>query len=60
MFLWKKLLHVRLSSYSKKVSRWAIRIKGVFQTSENVWEFFNWTRGEGAWSKLSLESGGSY
>ena len=47
-----------VENYSKNVSRWAIRIKGVFQTSEHVWEFFNWSRGDGVWSKLSSESEG--
>lgn len=47
-----------VESFAKNVSENVIRIKGVFRTSSDTWEFFNWSRGDGSWSLLPDSSEG--
>lgn len=35
-----------------------IRIKGVFHTTSDTWEFFNWVRGTGKWTPLDVTPAG--
>jgi G3E family GTPase len=46
----------RIEAYATGVPKEVVRIKGVFHTAEQTWEFFNWVRGTGDWTLLK-ESG---
>ncbi len=48
----------KVEAYVQAVPNDVVRMKGVFHTAPDTWEFFNWVRGSGEWSKLEVSPAG--
>lgn len=47
-----------INAYAEGLPKDVIRVKGVFHTAPETWEFFNWVRGSGNWSTLDVSPAG--
>lgn len=47
-----------IETYVITVPSDVVRIKGVFRTGEDTWEFYNWVRGTGNWTPLDVTPAG--
>ena len=48
----------KLDTYLAGIPSEVVRIKGVFHTGPDTWEFFNWVRGTGKWTSLEVTPAG--